>query len=53
MLDTKIIESDVVRNAMMEGLSVEDYVVKNRISSKYVVNQIDELIDELIRKDVL
>lgn len=53
MLDTKIIESDVVRNAMMEGLSVEDYVVKNRISSKSVVNQIDELIDELIRKDVL
>lgn len=53
MLDTKIIESDVVKNAMMEGLSVEDYVIKNRINSKIVVNQIDELINELMRKEVL
>lgn len=53
ILDTKIIESDIVKNAMLEGLSVEDYVIKNKISSKAVVKQMHDLIDELIRKDVL
>ena len=53
LLNSKINESDVVLNAMEQSLSVQDYVEKNKINSKVVVEQFDALIQELIDKEVL
>lgn len=53
LLDSKINESDVVVNAMEQSLSVQDYVEKNKINSRLVVEQFDALIRELIEKEVL
>lgn len=53
LLDSKINESDVVVNAMEQSLSVKDYVEKNKINSKVVVEQFNQLIEELIEKEVL
>ena len=53
LLNTKINDSDVVVNAMEQSLSVEDYVLKNKINSKLVVEQFNAFIEELIEKEVL
>lgn len=53
LLDTKINDSDVVVNAMEQSLSVRDYIEKNKIRNTVVAEQFDNLIDELIGKDVL
>ena len=52
-MDSKINESDVVVNAMEQSLSVKDYIEKNKINSKVVVEQFNQLIEELIEKEVL
>ena len=53
LLESKVNDSDVVVNAMEQSMSVRDYVSKNRINSTIVAEQFDNLIEELIRKDVL